>query len=109
MVVGLVSVDRHRVTSPCVVMAGEADRLIPPSEQRRLAEFYSCPLQTFDRGHMLMIEPGWEEVAEAILTWVAALDSAAATPLRVPAAATSAVRNIAQTKDESTGRPSLAS
>lgn len=78
MVVGLVSVDVRCVTSPCLVAAGLDDRLIPPSEQRRLAEFYHCPLQLYDRGHMLMLEPGWEEVADGLLTWVGSLQSARA-------------------------------
>ncbi len=73
MVVGLVSVDVRRVTSPCLVVGGLDDRLIPASEQRRLATFYGCPLQLHDRGHMLMLEPGWEDVAEGILRWVSGL------------------------------------
>ncbi|MGH9482899.1 MAG: alpha/beta hydrolase [Terriglobales bacterium] len=75
MVVGLVSVDTRRVVSPCLVAGGLDDRLIPPSEQRRLAEFYRCPVQLYDRGHMLMLEPGWEEVAAGLLTWVGTLGS----------------------------------
>lgn len=76
MVVGLVTVDHTQVNSPCLVAAGTDDRLIPPSEQRRLAEKYGCPLQLYDRGHMLLIEDGWEEVADGILTWVAQLPTA---------------------------------
>jgi len=78
MVVGLVSVDTNRITSPCLVVAGSDDRLIPASEQRRLAEFYHCAIQLHDRGHMLMLEDGWQEVAETILTWAAALRPAPA-------------------------------
>ncbi|MGH9475747.1 MAG: alpha/beta hydrolase [Terriglobales bacterium] len=77
MAAGLVSVDVHRVTSPCLVMAGSDDRLIPASEQRRLAEFYSCPLRLYDCGHMLMIENGYEAVAEGILSWVRQLPASA--------------------------------
>lgn len=77
MVVGLVSVDARRVTSPCLVVGGLDDRLIPASEQRRLAEFYRCPLQMHDRGHMLMLEPGWEDVADGILQWASGLGAGA--------------------------------
>ncbi len=77
MVVGLVSVDAQRVTSPCLVVGGLDDRLIPVSEQRRLARFYGCPLQLHDRGHMLMLEPGWEEVADGILQWTESLPAGA--------------------------------
>jgi pimeloyl-ACP methyl ester carboxylesterase len=69
MTVGLVSVDVRRIHSPCLVVGGSDDRLIPASEQQRLAEFYRCPLQMHDRGHMLMIEDGHETVADQIREW----------------------------------------
>lgn len=78
MVAGLVSVDARRVVSPCLVVGGQDDRLIPPSEQARLAALYRCPLRMYDRGHMLMLEEGSEEVAEGILAWVASLQVAQA-------------------------------
>lgn len=77
MVIGLVSVDRACVHSPCLVSGGLHDRLIPPPEQRRLAAFYDCPLHMHDSGHMLMIEPGWENVAASVLQWQASLPRAA--------------------------------
>ena len=80
MMAGLVSVDAARVRSPLLVVAGSDDRLIPAGEQRRLAEKYECPLQIYDRGHMLIIEDGWEDVAAGILNWVAALAPARALP-----------------------------
>jgi pimeloyl-ACP methyl ester carboxylesterase len=73
MVMGLVSVDAHRVRSPCLVVGGEEDGLIPASVLRCLADYYHCPLQMHANGHMLMIEDGWEMVADGILTWVAGL------------------------------------
>lgn len=75
MAVGLVSVDVRRVNSPCLVIGGSDDRLIPLSEQQRLAEFYHCPLQVYDCGHMLMIENGYDAVAKGILNWVEELPS----------------------------------
>lgn len=72
MVAGLVSVDIRRVDSPCLVVGGLEDRLIPASEQRKLAERYHCAIQLYDRGHMLMIEPGAEEVAGGIERWIEA-------------------------------------
>ena len=76
MMAGLVSVAEHRITSPCLVVGGWADRLIPPAEQRRLATKYHCALQMYDRGHMLTIEDGWEEVADGLLGWVQSLSQA---------------------------------
>lgn len=70
MAVGLVSVDVRRVTSPCLVVGGSDDRLIPLSEQKCLSDFYRCPLQVYDCGHMLMIENGYEAVAGGILSWI---------------------------------------
>jgi len=73
MCVGLVTIDASQVRSPCLVVGSTDDRLIPPSEQRRLAQKYACPLQLYDRGHMLLLEDGWEEIADGILSWIAAL------------------------------------
>lgn len=78
MVVGLVTINEQQVNSPCLVAAGADDRLIPASEQRRLAEKYRCPLQLYDRGHMLLIEDGWEDVAAGILGWITTLPAARA-------------------------------
>ncbi|HEY7839920.1 MAG TPA: alpha/beta fold hydrolase [Terriglobales bacterium] len=78
MVVGLVTIDASQVRSPCLVVGSTDDRLIPPSEQRLIAKKYACPLQLYDRGHMLLLEDGWEEIADGILSWVAALPAARA-------------------------------
>ncbi|MGH9507050.1 MAG: alpha/beta hydrolase [Terriglobales bacterium] len=84
MAFGMVKVDPRRVTSPCLVMGGLADLLIPASEQRRLAEFYHAPLRLFDRAHMLIIEPGWEAVAASALDWMAEIEGGIR-PARTPA------------------------
>lgn len=71
MALGLVKVDERRFRSPRLVVGGLADRLIPPSEQEKLARRLQCPLKLFDRGHMMIIEDGWEEVADALFEWMA--------------------------------------
>jgi pimeloyl-ACP methyl ester carboxylesterase len=76
MAVGLVRVDPRRVASPCLVIGGLADRLIPPAEQRRLAAYYNARVRLFDRAHMLNIEPEWEEVAACALDWMAEMETA---------------------------------
>lgn len=85
MAFGMVKVDPRRVASPSLVIGGLADLLIPPSEQRRLAAFYGAPLRLFDRGHMLIIEPGWEAVIASALEWMAEIerDRHAPAPRRV--------------------------
>jgi hypothetical protein len=71
MVLGLVRVDPKRIQAPCLVVAGSDDRLIPLSEQRRLADYYQCPLLVFEAGHMLMLEPGAAAVtARGICDWL---------------------------------------
>ncbi len=68
---GRIYVDESQIHSACIAAAGSDDRLIPLSEQRRLAAKYQCPLEIFDRGHMLPIEPGWEEIADWLAGWCA--------------------------------------
>lgn len=80
MVTGLVSVDARRVTSPCLVVGGLDDRLIPPVEQDRLAARYRCPQLMYDRGHMLMLEDGSDQVAAGILDWIQSLRASDADP-----------------------------
>lgn len=71
MALGLVKIDERLVTSPRLVVGGLADRLIPACEQRKLAAYHQCPLRLFDRGHMIIIEDGWQEVADFTLDWMA--------------------------------------
>lgn len=70
MALGLIKVDERHVTAPCLVIGGAADGLIPASEQRAIAAYYGCPARIYDRGHMMIIEDGWEEIADDLLAWV---------------------------------------
>jgi len=74
MALGLIKVDERQITAPCLVVGGVADGLIPAVEQERLAARYCCPAKIFDRGHMLIIEDGWEEVAAYLLAWCEAVE-----------------------------------
>ncbi len=76
MILGLVKVDERHIASPCLVVGGEADGLIRAEEQRRIAQYFGCPLRLFDRGHMLIIEEGWEEVAAYLDEWMCGLEAA---------------------------------
>ena len=74
MALGWVPVNAEAIHSPpLLLIGGEADRLIPPAEQQRLARHLGTSLRLFNRGHMLMIEDGWEEISAELLTWMAAL------------------------------------
>jgi pimeloyl-ACP methyl ester carboxylesterase len=65
-----VPVDRQRVKVPVLVIAGDADLFIPISRGRRVAARYDAPILVAPgRGHMLIIEPGYEELCEWIADW----------------------------------------
>jgi pimeloyl-ACP methyl ester carboxylesterase len=65
-----VPVDATRVTCPMLVLAAELDRFIPMSIVKRIATRYDAPLVTFPgRGHMIIVEPGWEVVADRIIAF----------------------------------------
>lgn len=52
--------------------AADDDRFIPPVVARRVADRYGAPLQSMlGHGHMLVLEPGWEAVADAVARWCA--------------------------------------
>jgi pimeloyl-ACP methyl ester carboxylesterase len=52
-------------------ITAEHDRFIPKPIVGRIAARYGAPLQTFlGRGHMLVVEPGWETVADTVVRWL---------------------------------------
>jgi pimeloyl-ACP methyl ester carboxylesterase len=66
-----VPVNRDLVTVPVLVIAGDADLFIPLSRAKRVAARYEAPIRVAPgRGHMLIIEPGYEEVCELIAEWL---------------------------------------
>jgi pimeloyl-ACP methyl ester carboxylesterase len=66
-----VSVDKSRIRVPVLVIAGDEDLFIPLSRARRVAARYDAPIRVAPgRGHMLIIEPGYEEVCGWIDDWI---------------------------------------
>jgi len=66
-----VSVDARRVTCPVLVVTGDEDRFIPHRISERVARRYGAPVRLFQgHGHMLIIERGWQAVAQAIADWL---------------------------------------
>lgn len=66
-----VPVDPAEVRAPVLVIAGDTDYFIPLSRSRRVAARYKAPIRVAPgRGHMLIIEPGYEELCDWIGTWV---------------------------------------
>jgi pimeloyl-ACP methyl ester carboxylesterase len=68
-----IAVDASKVTCPVLIVSGRKDREHPISIIRKIAERYR-QVATFvelpDRGHWLVGEPGWDEIAERIERWL---------------------------------------
>ena len=66
-------VDASRITCPVLVIAGSEDLLHPPSMMRKVARRYE-PYSTYreyaGRGHWLIGEAGWQEVANDVVEWL---------------------------------------
>jgi non-heme chloroperoxidase len=66
-----VPVDRGLVRVPVLVISGDEDLFIPLSRSKRVAARYRAPIRiAAGRGHMLIIEPGYEELCEWIRDWM---------------------------------------
>lgn len=68
-----VSVDARAIRCPMLVIAARDDRFIPPRIVAKIARRYRAPLQTIpEHGHLVIMEPGWEELASHVASWIAA-------------------------------------
>lgn len=77
-----VPVDARQVRCPLLIIVADEDRFIPKAIGARIARRYGAPLRTaMGHAHMLVIEPGWEVIAQDVATWIESL-SATAHPLR---------------------------
>lgn len=57
--------------TPLLVLGAEHDQLIPPAEVRSTGSSYGVEVEIFDdMGHAMMLEDGWEPVAERIRDWL---------------------------------------
>ncbi len=66
-----VPVDARRVRCPMLVVVADEDRFIPKAIGARIAKRYHAPLMTTTgHAHMLVVEPGWELIAEAVASWI---------------------------------------
>lgn len=63
-----------KVDTPVLVLAGEKDRIFTVPEERRTALAYGVEAEVFPgMAHNMMVEPGWEQVADRVTAWAAAL------------------------------------
>lgn len=69
---GLVKLPRPaRVKTPLLVLGGCDDGAVTKNEVRATARAYSTTAEFFPRmGHNMMLEPGWQVVAERVDTWL---------------------------------------
>jgi pimeloyl-ACP methyl ester carboxylesterase len=66
-----VAVDARRVRCPMLVVAAQDDRFIPQRIVERVARRYNAPLHLAEHhGHMVVLEPNWEELADRVERWI---------------------------------------
>ncbi len=60
----------RRVTTPLLVLGASRDTLISVAEVEATARAYGTQAEFFDMAHDMMLEAGWQAVADRILTWL---------------------------------------
>jgi pimeloyl-ACP methyl ester carboxylesterase len=61
----------QRVSTPVLVLGADADRAVTQDEARATARAYDADLHILgEMGHDMMLEPGWQDVAERIIQWL---------------------------------------
>lgn len=67
------SVNASKIKCPMLVISGSEDRITPASIVEKIAKKYE-PLSTYrsfeNHAHWLIGEPGWQEIADYISTWL---------------------------------------
>jgi pimeloyl-ACP methyl ester carboxylesterase len=64
--------DARRVTAPMLVLGAKNDGSRIDGDVSAVARIYQTDAEFFpDMGHNMMLEPGWQAVAERIQTWLA--------------------------------------
>lgn len=61
---------------PMLVLGGTSDALFPPGMVRSTASAYNVKAEFFpDMAHVMMLEPGWQSVADRIIEWLTGLEN----------------------------------
>jgi pimeloyl-ACP methyl ester carboxylesterase len=62
-----------RVSTPLLVLGAENDAIFRPKELEATATAYAAQVKIFpEMAHDMMLEPGWQAVADYMLTWLEA-------------------------------------
>ena len=62
---------RRERCPPMLVLGAERDILVPPSQAEQVAHAYGMQAEIFSgMGHLMMLESGWQKVADRIIEWV---------------------------------------
>jgi alpha-beta hydrolase superfamily lysophospholipase len=78
MVLNLARVRPRRIAAPVLVLGAEHDGFFNAGETRRTAGVYRTEPEVFPRmGHDMMLDQGWEDVADRIDAWLRASGSGA--------------------------------
>jgi pimeloyl-ACP methyl ester carboxylesterase len=59
-----------RIDAPMLVLGGRDDWMLRPRQIRAIARAYETTPVFFPMGHNMMLEPGWEKVAQHIDDWL---------------------------------------
>ena len=68
-----IAVDSTKIKCPVLVVSGSDDKVISASTGRRVAQLYGSNATYHEaqgHGHFLLLEPGWESVAERCADWI---------------------------------------
>ena len=67
---GVIKAQLARIDIPKLLIAGEQDMMAVLPMQREIAEMQQMEFKHYpDHAHMLMIEPGWQQVLEDVYQW----------------------------------------
>ncbi len=68
---GDINIDLSQIQIPKAVVCGDLDFMSVASLQKQIADIHDADLITYpNHGHMLMMEPGWEKIAQSLLDWM---------------------------------------
>ena len=71
LMLGRVRIDAGKVRVPVFVASGPEDRIVSSRLNRQTARHYGVEARSYEgRGHWIVQEPGWEQVADDVLGWL---------------------------------------